>query len=176
VLTSGQVADAVARLASVRWSWWPEDVDRLAADIGWPVDSRPTARDAYLRTGYPTGAGLAFVHAKGSTPLEYIDVPVADYREDWHAPARVDLFAMAASAAIGVLGEPTYRRTGERPTVVWPAAGGVFEVQDYGHGLQAVLNSTRYAAYLQAEAEQLAEEQAYGSEHYLESGGVFAPP
>jgi len=150
ILTDVQIADAVSRLARVSWSWSVEDAPRLAAQLGWPVDSQRPPRYLFLRTGYPTGRGRAFVGLDDRS-WEAINVPVTDSVTDWGFPLQTDLFATAVAVASGVLGEPPYREPGERPEVSWPTGGGVLAVRDHGKGLFLILRSARHAAWLQAE-------------------------
>jgi Family of unknown function (DUF6301) len=161
MLTDLQIADAVSRMARVSWSWSAEDAQRLAAQLGWPVDSQPPSRYLFLRTGYPTGRGRASVNLYDRS-WEDIHLPVTDSISDWGFPRQADLFANAVGVASGVLGEPPYREPGKRSEVSWPTGGGVLAVRDYGEGLFLILRSARHAAWLQAERDRKEERRLTG--------------
>ena len=149
-LTPAQVADVVGRLGQARWSWAAGDIDQLAAQLRWPVDSRPTGSLTYLRTGYPVNGGIATVSLGGSIGEEAVLVLVID---PWprRFPERTDAFAMAATAAAGTLGEPADRRPGPYPEVRWAAASGTLRVVDNGTAVGLELLSPRYAAWWDSE-------------------------
>jgi hypothetical protein len=143
------VTDAVRRLAPVQWSWSPDDVESLAAELGWPLIRRVDPQSADLSTGYAVGSGLAIVvmSADPRFPEQQILVPLSEHQPEWRFPLRTDVFAMAAGAAAQVLGPADQSEPGQLPRVAWTVPGGELSVEDDGTGVGLGLESAVFAAF-----------------------------
>jgi Family of unknown function (DUF6301) len=160
MLSDEQIADAVARLSRVRWSWSVADVDGLAAQLGWQeidrnfpdaatlstqygwrVDADLVLGTVHLRTGYPADSGRATVYFQGKVAGS-VALP-ATVLFDRRFPDRVDAFATVVAAASNLLGPPPYRRPGQHADVCWPATDGLVCVSDNGGSISLELRSAQ---------------------------------
>ena len=56
VLSDQEITDLVTKLRSLKWSWSPDEVERLVADFGWTIMGR-ARRDFVLETEFGMGTG-----------------------------------------------------------------------------------------------------------------------
>jgi hypothetical protein len=76
ILTPDQIGALVGQLDSITWSWQANQVDRLAATLGWPVTTREHDR-VVLATGYLAGDGTAAFELAGDAITRLV-VPLSD--------------------------------------------------------------------------------------------------
>ncbi|GAB3160512.1 hypothetical protein GCM10027290_66640 [Micromonospora sonneratiae] len=150
VLTPAQLVEVTSKLAGLRWSWSTAEVDRVVAELGWPVAAGPTASGVVLRVGFAPVTDFAELAFAGEAATIFsVMVTSGAVGESPDATAfRRDAFVAAVQAVGTVLGEPTDRRPGDRPEVRWLAPSGIIRVRDGGVFVELALLSARYAATL----------------------------
>jgi hypothetical protein len=159
IMPAEYVADAVARLSGIRWSWSMADLDQLIAQLGWSLE-RPAAHGvAFLQTTYSTSCGMAMVMYRQARANKVV-VPVTTELET-RFPDRVHAFAHAVAAAADLLGPSPDPRPGRWPEVWWPAPSGLVGVGDNGSFIDLELRSARYEAQLAAGQERTRKEREF---------------
>lgn len=159
MMPAQQLIDAARRLSAARWSWSVADIGEVAAQLGWTVDQPAAHGVAYLRTGYESPRGLAFITYRDETAQSAV-VPLTD-RLERRFPDRIGAFAAAVATVTSGLGAPQGRRPGERPKVWWAAVDGLVEVGDDGAYIGLEWRSARFEAELAAGRERTHREREF---------------
>ncbi|MGA8112223.1 MAG: DUF6301 family protein [Actinocatenispora sp.] len=162
-----QLRDLAGALAKVRPSWTASDAPRVAAELGWSVESGPDAGGMVLQSGLAPFGGLADIRFSGDEVTQLV-VRLGDGEKE-RTPEfddyRATVFARAARTLTEVLGAPSERRPGSSPQVRWALPGGQLRLSDGGVFVELSLMPERFAAVLDAEA------AGDGADEYDDAGG-----
>lgn len=129
VLSDQEITDLVTKLRSLKWSWSPDEVERVVADFGWTIMGR-ARRDFVLETEF--GMGTGSVEVDRSDRVNRITITVSTPLDPDVAEDRAftqDAFARVVASVTQALGEPTQRVPGEYPEVRWRSAESTIAVK-----------------------------------------------
>jgi hypothetical protein len=129
VLSDQEISDLVTRLRSLKWSWSPDEVERVVTDFGWTIMGR-ALENFVLDTEFGMATGdvevdLSHRVVRISTT---VSTPVSAETAEGRAFTQ-DAFARVVAAVTRALGEPTQRVPGESPEVRWRGAESTVAVQ-----------------------------------------------
>jgi hypothetical protein len=129
VLSDQEISELVTRLRSLKWSWSPDEVERVVTDLGWTIMGR-AFENYVLTTEFGTATGdvdvdLSHRVVRISTT---VSTPVSAETVEGRAFTQ-DAFARVVAAVTRALGEPTQRVPGKSPEVRWRGAESTIAVQ-----------------------------------------------
>ena len=119
VLSDQEISELVTRLRSLKWSWSPDEVERVVTDFGWTIMGR-ALENYVLTTEFGMATGTVEVGRSGrvvrinTAASTRISAATAENRAFTQ-----DAFARVVAAVTRTLGEPTQRVPGESPEVRW---------------------------------------------------------
>lgn len=168
VMTSAQIADLAGKLARLRWSWSPAELDGILVDLGWTLTGEPQVYGRSLDVGRDSVDGYAYVRFWQGTVAQ---IEVALTRGAKDSPetdaVRRDVFATLAGVVTEVAGEPWERRPGERPEVRWMVPSGMLQAVDNGVYVELNLLSVEQADRLEPSTADLLDDLAGGDDDVL---------
>lgn len=129
VLADQEISDLVTKLRSLNWSWSPDEVERVVADLGLTILGR-ARRNFVLTTEF--GMATDDVDVDPSNRVvritRTVSTPVSAESSEGRAFTQ-NAFAQVVAAATRALGEPTERVPGESPEVRWRGAESTIAVK-----------------------------------------------
>ena len=133
----------VTRLRELPWQWQASDLPAVAEALGWEVTHRSPDGSALANTGEFGGREVTVLGRDGA--VQTVSVQVSDSAGQRTAEGRAflrDAFAENVAALTDLLGEPTKRRLGDRPTVRWRDDDQTVSVLGFGNSILVTIAPT----------------------------------
>ncbi|AEV85524.1 hypothetical protein ACWT_4502 [Actinoplanes sp. SE50] len=142
------VRDLLTALRDVPWHWRLDELDDLAARLGWQITDR-WDKGAEFTVGWPLpsrGALLTFWKG-GGRQMDFDLTARTDDTPETDAAAD-DAFADFAAIATDVLGRPDRTTPGIHPSVAWRTADSTFELAVFLGTVTLTWSSNAYQQFL----------------------------
>jgi hypothetical protein len=148
-LDADALRDLVTRLRGLSWQWQASELPAVADKLGWRLTRQSPGGGASASTGEFGGREVTVVGRDGA--VQTVSVRVSDSAGQQTPEGRAflrDAFADSVDALTHLLGTPTKRRLGDRPTVRWRDDELTVSVIGFGNSILLTIAPTAVQDHL----------------------------
>ncbi len=142
----------LTELRDVPWHWRVDEVDDLAARLGWRITDRwDKGAEFEVAWALPDRGALLTYWTGGARQMDF-DLTAHTGRGPETAAAADDAFAEFAAIGTEVLGMPDESAPGRNPSLLWRTAESTFELSMFADTITVTWSSNDYRQFLKETA------------------------